>query len=358
MSVKITKYMEIADWLRENIRNNNFKAGEKLIGEHALCEKFGISRHTVRAAMDALEKEGLVVRKQGSGTYINTDMYAGRKNIGVLLTYADDYTFSDIILGVDSVLAHKSHLMTLGLTHNKIEIERNQLLSLLAAGIDGLIVEAVKSALASPNLEVYKEFYDRKIPVVFVNNYHLRLNCNFIVNDDVLGGRIATNHLIENGHNKIGGIFNHASIQGGLRYEGFVNRLYEQNLILDENCIVWYAEQNLPQVFSAEQLPILSKAFSNCTAVLCHSDKVAHMLIEAAPHMGIRVPEDLSIVSFDNSYLSRIVAPSITTISHPGIPMGKLAAESLLKMLHNPSHSIKHTYSPELVVRDSVKKLL
>jgi len=358
MEIRNTKYMEVADWLRKNIRSNNFKPGERLISEHGLCEKFGISRYTARSAISALEEEGLVVRRQGSGTYINTDVYAGRKNIGVLLTYADDYTFSDMISGIDSVLSRQNHLITLAMTQNKVETERSQLLSLLAADVDGLIVEAVKSALASPNLEVYKDFADRNIPVIFINNYHTRLDCNFVVNDDAEGARIATDFLIKNGHHKIAGIFNHSSIQGGLRYEGFVNKLYEKNLVLDESRIIWYSEENLSAMFSGEQLQGLAKIFSNCTAVLCYSDMVAYTLIEAAPKIGLRIPEDLSIASFDNSFLSRLISPAITTITHPGADMGKLAAESLLRIIQNPGYRIKHVYKPQLIVRDTVRKLL
>lgn len=358
MGGKIAKYVEISDWLRKNIRSNNFKPGERLIGEHALCEKFNISRHTARAAIAALEKDGLVFRRQGSGTYVSGDVYAGRKNIGVLLTYANDYTFSDMVTGIDEVLSQQNHLITLALTQNKVEIERNQLLSLLAADVDGLIVEAVKSALASPNLEVYKDFADRKIPVVFINTYHSRLDCNYIVNDDVEGARLAMEFLIKNGHRRIGGIFNHSSIQGGLRYEGFINKLYEQNYMPDDSNIIWYySEENLKTLFSDSQLPYISNILSNCTAVLCYSDKVALALVEAAPKLGIRIPDDLSIVSFDNSILSRLASPAITTITHPGAPMGMLAAESLLKIIQNPSHTIKHVYKPELIVRDSVRKL-
>ena len=355
--MRTAKYIEIADWLRKNIRSNHFKPGEKLISEHLLCEKFSISRHTARAAIGVLEAEGLVVRRQGSGTYINMDMYAGRKNIGVLLTRSDDYTFSDMLAGIDSILCPAGHLVTLAMTQNKVEMERNQLLSLLSAGVDGLIVEAVKSALASPNLDVYKDFAERKIPVIFINNYHSRLDCNFIVNDDVFGARIATDHLINLGHRRIGGIFNHSSIQGGLRYEGFVNKLYEQNLAVDESSIVWYSDESLQALFCDENLPQMTKTLSNSTAVLCYSDKVAHALIEAAPKMGIKIPADLSVASFDNSLLSRLLTPGLTSITHPGEDMGRLAAQTLLKIMQNPTHRIKHVYKPQLIIRDSARRL-
>jgi len=358
MSKKKLKHVEIADWLRENIYNSTFKAGEKLISEHSLCEKFNVSRHTARLATAALEKEGLVARRKGSGTYINGNSHSKRKNVGVLLTFADDYTFPDMIFGIEEVLSNKGHRISFGLTHNKVENERNQLVSLLAANVDGLIVEAVKSALANPNLDIYSDFAARNIPVLFVNTYYPRLDCSYIVNNDVEGSRIATEFLIKQGHRKVGGIFKHDAIQGGLRYEGFVNKLYEQNLKLDENRVIWYSEETLDNLFSDEQLPLLAKTLSDCTAVLCYSDRVGYKLIEASQKLGINIPNDLSIASFDNSFFSKLVRPSITTVTHPGVEMGRLAAESLSKIIDNPGKKIQHTYQPSLVIRDSVKKIL
>jgi len=350
----VPKYIEIADWLRNHILDGTFQTGERLITEHSLCEKFSISRHTARSAVAVLEKEGLVVRRQGDGTYVNLSLNTKRKNIGVLLTDPCCYTFPNMISGINEVLSAQGHRITLGLSQNKVEIERAQLLSFQAANIDGLIVEAVQSALANPNLDIYRDFLARNIPVIFVNTYYPRLDCNYILNDDVEGGRIATGYLIDQGHRKIGGLFKLDSIQGSLRYEGFVNKLYEQNLTLDEARIVWYSDESEDHLFATEQLSLLREALSTCTAVLCYSDRVAHKLIEASPRLGLRIPQDLSIASFDNSIVSRMAIPSITSITHPGAEMGKLAASSLLKMIENPNHKIQHAYRPTLVIRDSV----
>ena len=352
----IPKYIEIADWLRNNILDGTFQAGERLITEHNLCEKFGISRHTARSAVSVLEREGLVVRRQGDGTYIHLGLNTKRKNIGVLLTDPNCYTFPNMISGLNEVLSSQGHRITLALSQNKVEIERAQLLSLQAANIDGLIVEAVQSTFANPSLEIYKDFFARNIPVIFVNCYYPRLDCNYIVNDDVEGGSIATSYLIDQGHHKIGGIFKLDSLQGSLRYEGFVNKLYEQNLTLDEARVIWYSDESLDYLFSAEQLSLLTEALSGCTAVLCYNDRVAHKLIEASPKLGFRIPQDLSIASFDNSIVSRMAIPSITSVTHPGAEMGRLAASTLLKMIENPNHKIQHVYQPTLVIRDSVSE--
>ena len=297
----------------------------------------------------------LVVGKQGSGTYINSELYSNCKNIGVLLTHVDCHTFPNMVMGIDEVLSPKNHRIVLSQTQNKVDVERSRLLSLLSANVDGLITEAVKTVSTSPNLEIYEKFAARNIPVIFVNVYYSELDCNYIVNNDVQGGCIATQYLIDQGHSKIGGIFKHDSIQAFFRHEGFVNKLKEQGLKLDESRVVWYSYENLDNLFSDENLPLFKRALSKCSAVVCYNDRVASKLVIEASTIGINIPDDLSVVSFDNSQLCWLTTPSITSVTHPGEEMGKLAAESILQIIDNPSHKIQYTFQPELVVRDSVR---
>jgi len=355
MADRIPKYQEIADWLKENIRIGTFKSGEKLISEPSLCEKFGISRHTARAAISILEQEGFVVRKQGSGTYVNHFISdTGRKKIGLLMTYADDYIFPTIISSIEEILSEKGHSMTLSLTQNKVENERNQLLSFLADGIDGLIVEAAKSALPSLNLDIFREFAIRSIPVIFINTYHAGMSCNYIINDDEEGGRLAARHLIENGHKKIGGIFKHDDMQGNYRYKGFAEELYEQNLKLYENNIVWFSTETLDSLFSQSQCKLLLDRLAGVSGIVCYNDQVAVKLIQAFTRAGLHIPKDLSVVSFDNSNLSKVTSVPLTSVTHPGQELGRLAAESLLQIIDGSQRPIRHIYKPKLVVRDSV----
>ena len=303
-----------------------------------MCEKFSISRQTARQAISVLEKEGLILKKQGSGTYVSQIFSEAKtisKNIGLVTTNLDDYIFPAIISGVEKVLSSNGYNTTLRLTRNRINNEREQLLSLLKSDIDGLIVEGTKSALPNPNLDIYRQFADRGIPVVFINNYYSSLNCNFVVVDDEKGGRLATRYLIEQGHQK----------------------MYDQNLSVDESTIIWYSTENAEQQFSIENLPTLLKKLDQSTAIVCYNDQISMKLMQLLSNSELSVPEDLSLVSFDNSSLSQIGTISLTSVTHPGKELGRLAAESILMMIENPDYEIKYVYEPELIVRQSVKKL-
>ncbi|MCL2578475.1 MAG: GntR family transcriptional regulator [Oscillospiraceae bacterium] len=355
----MTKYLEVAQWLRDQIEAGRFKAGERLMGEVGLCEKFGVSRQTARSAIALLEKDGLVVRKQGSGTYVNNFLSGyGRKKIGLLLTYADDYIFPSIISGIEGALSEHGHRISLYLTRNRVDTERSQLLSLLSDNIDGLLVEAVKSALPNPNLDLYKELAAQGVPVLFMNVYHSGLDCNYIINDDVKGGRLAARHLIESGHTKIGGIFKHDDVQGSFRYKGFIEELYARGLHLNENSVIWYSTETLSELFSPARISLLIERLKGVSAVICYNDQVAVKLVQSCAGAGIRVPQDLSVVSFDNSNLSSVSSVPLTTVTHPGAQMGRFAAQSILKAICSPKFSLQHVYSPDLVIRDSVHMLM
>jgi GntR family transcriptional regulator of arabinose operon len=360
LDTSLPKYLAIAEWMKENIQNNNFKYGEKLISEHQLCAKFAVSRQTVRQAVATLEHEGLVTRRQGSGTYINhlnPTNKAASHQIGLITTYLDDHVFPYIISGAEKVLSKADYNMTLRLTRNKVHNERTQLLSLLESDIDGLIVEGTKTALPNPNIDVYQKFYDRNIPVVFINAYYQTMTCNYIVNNDVLGARLATRHLIENGHTKIYGIFKHDDQQGNNRYKGFIDEMYDHDFKIDDHRILWYSTESIEELFSPDQLPILTKKLKKCTAVVCYNDQVAMRLIQLFNHSDVQIPKDLSIVSFDNTNAAKISTIPLTSITHPSKEIGKLAAQSILAMIKNPHHQVHYTFTPELVMRESVYSL-
>ncbi|MDR2183333.1 MAG: GntR family transcriptional regulator [Clostridiales bacterium] len=359
MDKQLPKYTIVADWLKQNIKNNTFKVGDKLISENQICSKFDVSRQTARQAVAVLEREDLVVKRQGSGTYVKGPLAKPQhKNIGILTTYIGDYIFPGLISGIQDVLSRHDYQMTLRLTQNKIENERRQLQSLLSLDIDGLIVEATKSALPSPNLNLYQEFIRHNIPIIFVHSFPLGLSYNYIINDDEKGGRLAARHLIENGHKKIGGIFKYDDMQGNLRYKGAVMEMYAHDIPLDENAIIWYSTETHNQLFDKNFLTHTMARLASCTALICYNDEIAIAALQSFEQEGAaRIPEDLSVVSFDNSNLAKIAQPALTSVTHPGAQLGKIATESLLATIQNPYYEIKHVFDPQLIVRNSVRKL-
>lgn len=351
------KHIALYNWIKDRIQDGTFEIGEKLTSENTLCDQFGISRQTVRHAIGALEQEGLVERQRGSGTYVKSlGLKTKNMEIGVITTYLDDYIFPSIINGIEGVLTQNGYTISLGLTRNKVENERNLLQSFLGKEVDGLIVEGTKSALPNPNLGLYKELYNKGIPVIFINGYYLELSPDYVVVDDVLGGKLAADYLISCGHKNITGIFKYDDIQGHKRYQGFLESVYSSKINISEDQLIWFSTEDNKFLDSENSKEILKK-LEQVTGVVCYNDEVAVKLIKLLENQSIHVPNDISIVSFDDSHLATISNVGLTTIAHPGKTLGEIAAENLLNIIRGNKDNGTKIIKPELIIRESVKNI-
>ncbi len=361
MKKKVPKYISIVNWIEDKIRNNEFKPGSKLYSENELSEMFHLSRQTVRHAIDVLEQRKLLTRVQGSGTYVSgiRSFAVSEKvtmNIAVISTYVDSYIFPNIIKGIEKVLSKEGYMVQIAFTNNKIERERFIIQNILEKNnIDGLIVEATKSALPNPNISYYEEFIKREIPVLFFNSYYKELKAPHVSLDDKESAKRATNYLIEKGHKKIAAIFKADDGQGHLRYAGYMEAMLEADLILDDKSIIWLDTEGVREL--KEEKNLIMNRIGNCTAVFCYNDEIAFLFAEMCQKEGIRIPEELSIIGIDNSDLAGLSDTPFTSIPHPGEELGKRAAYNLIEMIGNKEFDGNYEFRTNLFERNSVKDI-
>lgn len=356
---KEPKYKQLMDFIIEYIKNGDLKHNDKIFSENELMDKFDISRHTVRTAINRLVNEGWLYKQQGKGTFVS-DPSAHLKNkgklIGVVITYLKDYIFPDIITGIEEVLSEENYSILLGSTNNKIEKERMVLTNLLNNNLAGLIIEPTKSVFPNPNKDIYQKFIDRGIPIIYIHGHYNNISASYIEEDDNLAGFMATEHLVELGHKNIGGIFKSDDIQGHGRYEGFINCLRKHDLPISEKGTMWFSTEDIGTFYKDESYSkIIIERLSECTAVVCYNDQIALRILEIFDKAGINVPEDYSVIGFDNSKIAE--SAKLTTIAHPKSALGSKAAKSLIKIINNQNLVIKEKMKPTLIVRESSKKI-
>jgi GntR family transcriptional regulator of arabinose operon len=358
METKSHKYEIILEFIKEQILNKEITQGDKILSENELALKFNLSRFTVRHAINILTNEGWLDKHHGSGTYVKIGHTGKRLShvIGVITTYLDDYIFPSIINGIDEILTPNGYTMTLGITGNKTEKELVCLNAMLQNNVDGLIIEGTKSAFPNVNIDVLSEFKHKNIPVVFINGIYSNIDFSYVLMDDEKGGYMAASYLIDNGHTMIGGIFKSDDIQGHKRYKGFINACRCRGLIVDENSVLWYTTEDFENIFSQEYDKLFMKRFSSSSAIICYNDQIAVKVIDKLERNGKSVPEDISIISFDNSNLAEVSSVKLTSITHAGRIMGQEAATALLSIM-STSNPIKKILDLELIERNSVKKL-
>lgn len=353
------KYKHVADCLRDQIARGALLPGEKLYSELQLVELFGVSRQTVRQALRLLEQEGLLNRVRGSGTYIlerpRRLIRQHTKTIGVIMTYVDDYIFPSILNGINACLSAAGYTINLYITYNKRINEERILRTVLSSPIDGLIIEPTKSGLVNLNQALYDQV-TAKFPCVFVNCYYPTVKQHYVMPDNKRAVQLATDYLIERGHRKIAGVFKSDDLQGHLRFSGYAQALQEHELPVEDDYIAWFTTEAFACVFDGPVGRLILKAVRDCTAVVCYNDQVAVELVRLLRENGLSVPQDVSIISFDDALLARVDIP-ITTLAHPKERAGHLAAQNLLALIDDPSFDATHLFEPELIERSSVRTL-
>jgi len=349
------KYSRLKEYLKEQMKRGAITPGDQLPSEHMLAEEFKISRHTVRQALSDLENEGLVFREQGRGTFRSYPTKAKGKTVAVVTTYISEYIFPEVIRGIEEVLSAAGCTLILANTGNDQTKEAACLENFLQQKISGLIIEPTQSAWEKINLKYYSDLGKRGIPYLMLHAYYPDLDPAYIVMDDEKGGYLATQYLIQLGHRKIAGIFKSDDLQGVNRQMGYVKAFNDYGLETVPELIGYYETPELysyPYQFTRTLLAGVNRE-SQPTAMVCYNDQVALMVLEALRDEGIRVPEDFSVMSFDDSSLAVASEVKLSTIKHPKASMGRQAARFILDMMENKVTKPSLIYQPELILRSS-----
>lgn len=328
------KYLQLAAALQAEIVQGAFP--DKLPTEKELTERYQVSRQTVRQALERLVELGLIEKRQGSGSRVLPQtLVRGSGRIAIMTSYIDDYIFPTVLQDMQKLLTQRNYSTMLFATRNSADQEREILQRLLRQPVSGLIVEGTKTALPNPNLDLYDKLARADIPVIFLHGCYRELAGSVCVSDDNFGGGyMLARHLITRGHTRIAGIFKSDDIQGHQRYLGFLSAMRDAGLPLADGQVLWYSTEERKYLLDYGYTQLLEhflRAYlRSCTAVICYNDEIADKLIRLLLEKKRRVPEDVAVVSFDNSYYSDLCPVRITSLFHETHRMGRLAASLLL----------------------------
>ena len=222
---------------------------------------------------------------------------------------------------------------------------------LLERGVSGIIfVNGLHSDSRSDGSR-YARLVDRGLPIVLINGYRPDIDAPFISNDDVASMEMAVAHLASLGHRRIGLAMGQARFVPSIRKtEGFRRGMAEHLGITDVDDLV------VNTLFTVEggQAAAQRLLDRGCTAICCGSDIIAVGAIRGARQRHRRVPEEVSVVGFDDSPLTAYLDPPLTTVRQPVREMGLAAVSTLLEEIGGTkAPSTELLYRPELVVRRS-----
>ena len=354
------KYIIIKNDIKKKIEDNDYALGSKIPSEAELKNLHNVSRHTIRQAIAELVNEGYLIKQQGSGTFVS-DYYKnrltrnGKKTIGVITTYLSDYIFPSIIRGIEEELSKHDYSLMLSSTRNNVENERRSLQGMLDQNVDGLIVEPTKSNLMNPNLNYYLNLTERPTPLIMLNASYEELDFPVVALNDEESGKMATEHLIELGHTNIGIITKSDDLQGKNRFKGYLKALYDAKLSFHNEFILRFDTE------SKSSVPELLRDMLNIrdlpTAFVCYNDEIAVHLIKEINSKGLKCPDDISVVSHDDSFYSTTLPNvKLTSIEHPKEELGRQAAKAIVEAVENGTKITSTIFEPKLIIRNSTKE--
>jgi len=352
------KYLQVADTLRQEIAEGVFRDGQTLMTEEELRLRFDVSRQTIRQAISLLEADGLVDRRRGSGTYVRHGprRRQGIIHVGVITTFITDYIFPSIAQGMEAVLNENGAVLSLNAMYNDVRTERNILERMLEEPVDGLIMEGCRTAMETPNRDVLMKFSQRNIPVLFVNGYYPGMeHVPHVVMDDYGGGRMAARTAAEKGYTRPAGLFKTDDLQGEGRLNGFLDELHIRGIDVPERRLLRFSTEERNDLWESPKGKALLEVLLNREAdcLICYNDIFAAQFMAKLQEMGMRIPEELGIIGFDNATISGMLQPALTTLGHPKDAFGALAARKLLRMIAGErEQSVRMDWT--LIERDSL----
>ncbi len=334
---------------------------KKDITIYDIAQKLSLSSATVSRALQdhpAINKNTRKKIQQAAkelGYRHNTFASSLRKQktntIGVIVHELNSNFITSVLAGIEKITTEAGYDLIIAHSSESYDKEAANALNLFHKRVDGLIASL---AFTTKNLDHFKVYEEKGIPVIFFDRVEEDSDSTKVIIDNYKCGYQATQHLIEQGCKRI--VLVTANLKRNVyaqRHKGYTDALYDNNIAyekervlikdLSEQCGVEAALQ----ILKMKPLPDGAFITNDFSAAVCMRTLKEH---------GIRIPEDIAVVGFNNDAISKLIEPQMTTIDYPGIDMGEIAARNLINHLKGLSN-IKHTNTivvrSDLIIRNS-----
>ncbi|WP_213618478.1 substrate-binding domain-containing protein [Paenibacillus sp. J22TS3] len=368
---RIPLYQQIQDYIRKIINSENLKPGDRIPTEKELMDQFNVSKITVVNALTGLANEKLIDRVPGKGSFVaeETDSSSTALSessvprrrghstgmIGVIMPSIHDYFAIRLIEGIEQTLNQEGYRSMIMLTDGKIEKEKDAIKELKAIGAEGLLI-----------FPVDEENYNEEIlgmklsgfPFLLIDRYLPGVETHFIAADGNLGTKLAVEHLWELGHRDIA-ICSDSPLQTVTvqeRIDGYIEALKDKGALINPAHMITDFKP-LPVLKDAEVHPLYRYIRNKmATAYISLNGRLGVQIYQMAKQAGLRIPEDVSIVSFDDPTSVVEEFSIFTHVKQFEKDMGNQAASQLLEVIRGgPAVTgfSKILIQPELVIRQT-----
>lgn len=272
--------------------------------------------------------------------------------IGVVITNINRIFFPQVIKGIQDCAARNGYNLTFCSSNDNFGDERKFIQMLESSWVDGIILDSVADANDSEYFHYLSSLGNKKKSIPVVSLERRVEGINSVVVNNRQGGSMAARHLIDCGCRSIvhiTGPLNSCIAQD--RLYGYKAELLKDNLKLDDGMIV---EGDYSPLSGYHAIRQILMAGIDVDGIFAANDQMAIGAIKALKENGVKIPEDVRVVGFDNTFVASIVEPALTTVNVPKYRMGDAAVEMLVRRIEDQSAEACSSELPiNMIVRQS-----
>ncbi|GGE31882.1 LacI family transcriptional regulator [Pullulanibacillus camelliae] len=368
-------YVQIQDYLKKLIMEETLKTNDKIPTEKELMEQFDVSRITVANALSEMAKEGWIKRIPGRGsfvrerrTYQENDMAHMKDQdrnpeapqfVALIIPSIEDFFAIHIVKGIEEALKRTPYHLTILLSENSKEKEQAIIIQLIEKGVKGLIIFPADAQTYNEEILALKM---SKFPFVLIDRRLPGVDTHFVSADSYLGAELAVNYLWELGHRHIAICSDSPlpTLTVSERISGYMEALRQKGTVINPGLIL--TDFTVDYSRFDEESPLYPFLMNReATAIITLNARLGLYIKALATIMNLRVPEELSILTFDDPIPMYDKIDGFTHINQFEKEMGKRSMEVLLHVIENPQdyqgHYEKIVLEPELVVKHSTASI-
>src|SRR5215218_5253103 len=274
--------------------------------------------------------------------------------IGVIVHELKSNFITSVLAGIEKVTTEAGYDMIITHSSESAVKEAANAKNLFHKRVDGLIASL---SFDTTNLDHFKPFIEKKVPVIFFDRVEQNTTNSVVIIDNSKCGYLATKHLIDQGCKRIAHVT--SSLKRNVysqRFKGYQDALFDHGIPLDEKLLL---VNDLSENAGIEAALKILKMKHRPDGIFITNDFVAAVCMRTLKENGVRIPEDIAIVGFNNDAIGKLIEPTLTTINYPGMDIGEIAARNLINHLKgvgdlNQTNTI--IVRSDLIIRESSRR--
>lgn len=349
------KYMEIYNYFRGLIKSGVLKPGDKLPTESQIGKTFGVSRITVILGLTQLQKEKLIYRVQGSGSFVSKESVLTSDTLDIvslIVSFTGQGREIQLIDGIENHLKQNGYLLSVSNSGENADDER-RIIESLKDKVKGIILYPASS---SRNDALFEDLLKEQYPIVYIDRYPINVPCSYVACDNFDGGYKIGKFFLEKGHERIALIYHDIAelTSERDRFNGFMKAMSEGNIPREYINIISINKSDTVDTVDKiiKELYIKKAVAERPTAIFTFNDHLANSIMDYIHEKELKLPENFILAGFDDLENKPRHLPFIT-IRQMHYQIGEESAKLVLKKIENQLFvNEQHIIPIELIQED------